>query len=158
MGSAILFVNSYVGNPNQPSLAKLDDAARDFWNTFSTLRLYPVIYYNQPRDVAMDLLDAFVQKVKDVGTAKYVVFFFIGHGGDGDTLVMYNGRTVTTREIDNVLSDLPLRMTRILFIDACRGPGTQSGYSPMYTNCIVGRSTLPQASAWTGNTYGTYAC
>ena len=156
LGGAFLLVNSYVGNPNLRSLTKLDDAARDFWNTFSALRLYPMIYYNQPRDVAMGRLEEFVKELTTVGTVKYAVFFFIGHGGDGDTLVMQNGRKVTTKEIDDILARLPRTMTTIIFIDACRGPGTQGGYSPECSNCIMGRSTLPHAIAWTGQTYGTY--
>ena len=134
IGSAFLIANSYVVNPNLTSLTRIDQAAVDFWNTFSTLRFSPVIYCDQTRDGLIRALRTFVQDPTRA-TQKYIVFFYIGHGGDGDILSMQDGLVVTTEEIDAIFAGLPSTVFRIFFIDACRGdwrtlgPG---GYCPKY--------------------------
>lgn len=150
LGFAFLLVNNYVGNRRKLSpLPRMDEAARDFWYTFYTLRIWPVICGNLTPDELGSKLDAFMQNVV---APKYVVFFFIGHGGDGDHLYLQDGHTVTTKEIDQRFSALPKSTYRIFFIDACRG---ENGYCPEYPNSIVARSTLPYHKAQRADTYGT---
>ena len=157
IGSAFLLANSYVDNPNLTSLTRIDQATVDFWNTFSTLRFSPVIYCDQTRDGLIRALRTFVQDPTRA-TQKYIVFFYIGHGGDGDILFMQDGSIVTTKDIDGIFAGLPSTVFRIFFIDACRGDGRTlgpGGYCPKYPNTIVSRSTLPHNVAWVGDAYGT---
>lgn len=161
LGSAFLIVNSYENSPALECLPKIDEAAWDFWKTFYTLRFQPEIRCNRTRDELIGELLAFIQKVAAGGSAKYVVFFFVGHGGAGDILFMQDGSTVTTEEIDDIFRYLPSSIYRIFFIDACRGRDVEQGpggYCPKYPNTILSRSTLPYHKAWTANTYGTEYC
>ena len=157
LGSALLLANSYVDNPYLTNLTRIDQAAVDFCNTFSTLRFDPVIYYDETRGGFLEKLRTFVQDPTRA-TQKYIVFFYIGHGGDGDILYMQDGLVVTTKEIVDIFSGLPSTMFKIFFIDACRGdektPGP-GGYYSEYPNTLVSHSTLPHKKAWPGDDYGT---
>ena len=152
LGSAFLIVQSYEGNPKL-FLPAIDQAAWDFWKTFFTLRLQPEIRYNLTRDQFKKELRAFIQDVARNDSAKYVVIFFIGHGGHGDTLILQDGNSsVTVEEIDDIFTDLPSSKYSILVIDACRDLG---GYYPKHPNTILARSTLPHQKAWGASGYGT---
>ena len=166
LGKAFLLVNSYVGNPNLDSLTGADKAALQFWDTFYKLHFQPVIYCNLTRDEFDREVTSFVNSLTTAGpgAVKYVVFFFMGHGSDGDVLYMQDGSQVTTAEIDDLFSRLPDTMYRIFFIDACRSRPSEAaprhgGYSPKYPNTILARSTLPYQVAWpSGSNYGKSMC
>ena len=159
IGHAFLIVNSYGGHAELSCLPQIDKAAFDFWKTFHTLRFQTTICYNRTRrEFDSDIL-AFIQRVAQDASAKYVVFFFIGHGGAGDTLFLQDGSSVTVERIDDILFQLDLRSKyRILIIDACRGQGVndgKGGYCPKHPNTILARSTLPHQKAWATDSYGT---
>ena len=153
LGSAFLIAQSYEGNPSL-FLPNIDRAVWDFWKTFYTLRLQPVVKFNLTRGEFEREIRAFVQKVSQDDSAKYVVFFFMGHGGCGDTLILQDGNSVKVEEIDDIFTNLPSSKYRILIIDACRG---QDGYKPKYPNTILAQSTLPHQKAREANGYGTLA-
>lgn len=45
LGAAFLLVNSYEGRPNNlRPLVRIDEAIKDFWVTFRSLRFWPVVY------------------------------------------------------------------------------------------------------------------
>ena len=160
IGHAFLIVNSYEGHPELSCLSQIDKAALDFWKTFYTLRFQTTVYYNRTRQQFNSDIDGFIHSVAQDASAKYVVFFFMGHGGAGDILYMQDGISVTVEEIDDRLFQFdPLRSKyRILIIDACRGQGViggRGGYSPKYPNTILARSTLPHQKAWEEGSYGT---
>ena len=157
IGNAFLIVNSYEGHPKLSCLPQIDKAALDFWKTFHTLRFQTRVRYNRTRQQFESDIGAFIQSVAQDASAKYVVFFFIGHGGAGDTLFLQDGSSVTVKEIDDMFSQLESKY-RILIIDACRGQGVdheQGGYCPKHPNTIVARSTLPHQKAWSVGPYGT---
>ena len=159
IGHAFLIVNSYEGHPKLSCLPQIDKAAHDFWKTFHTLRFQTTIRYNRTRREFDSDIPAFIQRVAQDASAKYVVFFFLGHGGAGDTLFLQDGSSVTVERIDDILFQLDLRSKyRILIIDACRGQGVndgKGGYCPKHPNTILARSTLPHQKAWDGGSYGT---
>ncbi len=156
IGHAFLIVNSYGGHAELSCLPQIDKAAFDFWKTFHTLRFQTTICYNRTRrEFDSDIL-AFIQRVAQDASAKYVVFFFLGHGGAGDTLYLQDGSSVTVKEIDDTFSCLESKY-RILIIDACRGQGVvheQGGHCPKYSNTLLARSTLPHQVAWGEDGYG----
>ena len=157
IGNAFLIVNSYEGHPKLSCLPQIDKAALDFWKTFHTLRFQTRVRYNRTRQQFESDIGAFIQSVAQDASSKYVVFFFIGHGGAGDTLFLQDGSSVTVKEIDDMFSQLKSKY-RILIIDACRGQGVdheQGGYCPTHPNTIVARSTLPHQKAWSVGPYGT---
>ena len=79
IGNAFLIVNSYEGHPELSCLPQIDKAALDFWKTFHTLRFQTTICYDRTRlEFESDIGD-FIQTVAQDASAKYVVFFFIGH-------------------------------------------------------------------------------
>ena len=156
VGNAFLIVNSYEGHPELSCLQLIDRAALDFWTTFQTLRFQTVVWYNRTRQEFERDIRAFIQTVAQDASTKYVVFFFIGHGGAGDILFLHDGSLVTVEEIDDMFSQLKSKF-RILIIDACRGQGVidgPGGYSPKYPNTILARSTLPHQKAWDTRSYG----
>ena len=145
IGDAFLIVNSYEGHPELSCLPQIDKAALDFWKTFHTLRFQTTICYDRTRLEFESDIGGFIQRVAQDASAKYVVFFFIGHGGAGDTLCLQDGSSVTVKEVDDIFSQLKSKY-RILIIDACRGQGVnheQGGYCPKHRNTILARSTLP---------------
>ena len=145
IGNAFLIVNSYEGHPELSCLPQIDKAALDFWKTFHTLRFQTTICYDRTRLEFESDIGGFIQRVAQGASAKYVVFFFIGHGGAGDTLCLQDGSSVTVKEVDDIFSQLKSKY-RILIIDACRGQGVnheQGGYCPKHRNTILARSTLP---------------
>ena len=158
IGDAFLIVNSYEGHPELSCLPQIDKAALDFWKTFHTLRFQTTICYDRTRLEFESDIDGFIQRVAQDASAKYVVFFFIGHGGAGDTLFLQNGSSVTVKEVDDILFHRLRSKYRILIIDACRGQGVnheQGGYCPKHPNTILARSTLPHQKAWDAGSYGT---
>ena len=153
-GDAFLLVNSYTTyETNLQPLMRIDEAVKDFWDTFYTLRIQPVVHWNRTWEQLDHELEPWVVKRT---TKKYVVFYFIGHGGDGDVLFMEDGGTVTTKEIVETFAKLPKEVYKFFFIDACRG--TRAGNDPPYCltleNSLLARSTLPYQIAHTGDTYG----
>ena len=157
VGNAFLIVNSYEGHPELSCLQLIDKAALDFWETFHKLRFQATICYDRTRQEFERDIRAFIQTVAQDASTKYVVFFFIGHGGAGDILFLQDGRSVTVEEIDDIFSKLESKY-RILIIDACRGQGVDhepGGYSPQYPNTILARSTLPHQKASDTDSYGT---
>ena len=158
IGHAFLIVNSYEGHPELRCLLQIDKAALDFWKTFHTLRFKTTVCYNRTRREFDSDIRAFIQRVAQDASAKYVVLFFLGHGGAGDTLFLQDGSSVTVKEIDDIFSQLKSKY-RILIIDACRGQGVdheQGGYCPTHPNTIVARSTLPHQVAWDEHGYGRH--
>ena len=157
IGDAFLIVNSYEKDPNRSCLQLIDRAALDFWTTFQTLRFRTVVWCNRTGQELEGDIRAFTQTVAQDASTKYVVFFFIGHGGAGDILFMQDGSSVTVEKIDDIFSKLESKY-RILIIDACRGQGVDhepGGYSPQYPNTILARSTLPHQKASDTDSYGT---
>ena len=152
-GDAFLLVNSYTTYKTclQP-LIRIDEAINDFWDTFHTLHFRPVVQWNLTKVQLAQKLKAWDVK----HTSKYVVFYFIGHGGDGDFLFMEDGGTVTTKEIVETFAQLPKKVYKFFFIDACRGTGAGNDppYCPALENSLLARSTLPYQVAHTGDTYG----
>ena len=151
-GDAFLLVNSYTTvQTNLQPLIRIDEAIKDFWDTFHALHIWPVVNCNLTREQLDQKL-----KVWDVSRAtKYVVFYFIGHGGDGDVLFMEDGETITTKEIVEAFVQLPKELYKFFFIDACRGASTDvPPYCPALGNTLLARSTLPYQIAHTGDTYG----
>ena len=156
VGNAFLIVNSYEGHPELSCLQLIDKAVLDFWTTFQTLRFRTVFRYNKTRQEFQRDIRAFIKTVDQDASTKYMVFFFIGHGGAGDTLFMQDGSSVTVEEIDDIFSQLESKY-RILIIDACRGQDVivgPGGYSPKYPNTILARSTLPHQKSWEAGSYG----
>ena len=157
IGHAFLIVNSYEGHRKLSCLSQIDKAALDFWKTFYTLRFQTTVYYNRTRQEFDSDIDGFIHSVDQDASAKYVVFFFMGHGEAGDILFLQDGSSVTVEEIDDMFSKLKSKY-RILIIDACRGEGVDhepGGYSPKYPYTILARSTLPHQKAWAAGSYGT---
>ena len=157
IGNAFLIVNDYEKHPKLRCLRYIDKAAIRFCETFYTLRFQTTVCYNQTRQGFNHGICDFIQRVAQDASAKYVVFFFIGHGGAGDILYMQDGSSVTVEEIDNWLFRLQSKY-RILIIDACRGQGVidgPGGYCPKHRNTILARSTLPYQKAWEAGSYGT---
>ena len=157
VGDALLIVNSYEGHPELSCLQLIDKAALDFWETFHKLRFQTTICYDQTRQEFERDIRAFIQTVAQDASTKYVVFFFIGHGGAGDILFLQDGSSVTVEKIDDIFSKLKSKY-RILIIDACRGQDVivgPGGYSPKHPNTILARSTLPHQKAWDTRSYGT---
>ena len=155
-GDAFLLVNSYttVRTTLQP-LIRIDEAIKDFWDTFHALHIWPVVRWNLTRDE----LDQELKLWDLTHATKYVVFYFIGHGGDGDVLFMEDGGTVTTKDIVETFRQLPKEISKFFFIDACRRtyegvlPSDQA-YCLALENSLLARSTLPYQVAYTGDTYG----
>ena len=160
IGDAFLIVNSYEGHPELSCLPQIDKAALDFWKTFHTLRFRTTVCYNRTRQEFESDILGFMYGVAQDASAKYIVFFFIGHGGAGDNLFLQDGSSVTVETIDDILfqRDILRSKYRILIIDACRGQGVndgKGGYCPKYPNTILARSTLPHQNAWGTESYGT---
>ena len=152
-GDAFLLVNSYTTYvTNLQRLIRIDEAVKDFWDTFHALHFRPVIRWNLTREQ----LDQELRLWDVKQNSKYVVFYFIGHGGDGDVLFMEDGGTVTTKEIVETFAQLPKEIYKFFFIDACRGTGAGNDppYCPTLENSLLARSTLPYQIAHTGDTYG----
>ena len=152
LGTAILFANIYRIRPNNlPVLPKVDEAEKDFRETFHALGFRTDVY----RDLKMEEFYTKLADVKKLAKDKYVVFFFIGHGGDGDVLFMEDGREVETKEVVEGFASLPANTGKVFFIDACRGEGSKDTYCPKLPNSFLARSTLPHQIAHTKGTYGT---
>ena len=152
-GDAFLLVNSYTTYvTNLQPLMRIDEAVKDFWDTFYALRIRPEIRWNLTREQ----LDQELRLRGLKHNSKYVVFYFIGHGGDRDVLFMEDGGTVTTKEIVETFAKLPKEVYKFFFIDACRGTGAGNNppYCPTLENSLLARSTLPYQIAHTGDTYG----
>ena len=153
LGTAILFANSYQKCPkNLDVLPKTDEAEKDFREAFHTLGFRTEVYRDLTRKEFYKKLDAVEEKLAN---DKYVVFFFIGHGGDGDVLFMEDGREVETKEVVEGFASLPANTGKVFFIDACRGEGLKDPYCPTLPNSFLARSTLPYRIAHTKGTYGT---
>ena len=153
-GDAFLLVNSYTTyETNLQPLMRIDEAVKDFWDTFYTLHFRPEIRWNLTREQLVQELNGWDVKRT---TKKYVVFYFIGHGRDGDVLFMEDGRTVTTKEIVETFAQLPKEIYKFFFIDACRGTGAGNDppYCPALENSLLARSTLPYQVTHTRDTYG----
>ena len=152
-GDAFLLVNSYTTYETRlEPLIRIDEAIKDFWDTFHTLRIQPVVRWQLTREQLTQELISWIMKC----TTKYVVFYFIGHGGDGDVLFMEDGGTVTTKEIVETFARLPKEVYKFFFIDACRGTraGKNEPYCLTLESSLLARSTLPYQVAHTGDTYG----
>ena len=166
LGRVFFLANNYVGNPYLDSLTGVGEAALQIWDTFYTLRFQPVICCNLTRDEFDREVTSFVNSLAtaEPGAVKYVVFFFMGHGSDGDVLYMQDGSQVTTEEIDDLFFSRLPDVFRIFFIDACRSRPYEAapphgGYSPKYPKTILARSTLPYQVAWcSGSSYGMSMC
>ena len=160
IGHAFLIVNDYVGHPKVSCLRHIDEAAYRFRRTFYTLRFQTTVCYNQTWQGFDKDICSFIKGVARDASAKYVVFFFMGHGGAGDILFLQDGGEVKVAEIDDLLFRHNPRLQskyRILIIDACRGQGVDhepGGYSPKYPKTILAYSTLPHQTAWDGGSYG----
>ena len=154
LGTAFLFVNSYRKCSSQLDiLLRIDEAAKDFWKTFNTLGFRTVIYHDKSKEDFDEILAAEKAKLaKD--TAKYVVFYFIGHGGDADVLFMEDGREVKTKDVVEGFASLPGTTRKVFFIDACRGRGLKVPFCPTLPNSFLARSTLPYRKAHARGTYG----
>ena len=157
-GDALLIVNSYTtAQTNLQPLIRIDEAIKEFWDTFHALHIWPVINWNVTRNGLCEAL-----RLWDVTHAtRYVVFYFIGHGGDGDILFMEDGGTMKTEEIMDMekFRDLRKEISKFFFIDACRRtderiPPSDRAYCPALENSLLARSTLPYQAAYTGGTYG----
>ena len=155
-GDAFLLVNSYTTvRTNLQPLIRIDEAIEDFWDTFHALHIWPVVRWNLTKDELDQEL-----KLWDLTHARNcVVFYFIGHGGDGDVLFMEDGGTVTTKDIVETFRQLPKEISKFFFIDACRRtdecvlPSDQA-YCPALEKSLLARSTLPYQAAYTGDAYG----
>lgn len=155
LGTAFLFVNTY-RECFENTLPEIDGAAKDFWHTFHILGFDATIFPDLRRAQFKETMKAEIDKLKRV-TTKYVVFFFIGHGGEGDTLLMEDGESMGTKNIvDFVARELPSSI-KVFFIDACRGEGLLDPYCPSQNRVLLFRSTLPYRKAHTGGTYGMTA-
>ena len=153
-GDAFLLVNSYTTyETNLQRLIRIDEAVKDFCDTFYALHFRPVVRWNLTREQLVQELNRWDVKRT---TKKYVVFYFIGHGGDGDVLFMEDSGTVTTKEIVKIFAQLPKEVYKFFFIDACRGTdaGNKEPYCPTLENSLLARSTLPYQVAHTEGTYG----
>ena len=167
LGSAFLLVNSYEGNQRGLDiLPDIDKAAEQFWKTFHTLRFSTMICYNVTRTEFNERIESFIRLTQGLAAedkakreAKYVIFFFIGHGSAGDTLYMQDGSCVRIEKIDELLFKNLLKPFKILFIDACREDPTQHimekliGYTAKHSNTYVAQSALPYQRAWRENQY-----
>lgn len=157
LGIAFLFVNSYRKCPvikQLPILPWIDEAAKDFWITFRTLGFHAVIYGDLSKEEFDQALAVEKKKLHEQSAANYVVFYFIGHGGDGDVLFMEDGGEVKTKEVVEGFTQF-LDFRKVFFIDACRGTGLMKDpYCLTLPNTILARSTLPYQTAYTSGTYG----
>lgn len=158
-GDAFLLVNSYTTVPTslQP-LIQIDEAIRDFWETFHALHIWPVVRWNLTKDELYKALGLWDVTLSRQAT-KFVVFYFIGHGGHGDVLFMEDGEPVTTEEIVAKFRPLPKEIYKFFFIDACRrtdewAQPSDRAYCPSLENSLLARSALPYQAAYTGGTYG----
>ena len=158
LGTAFLFVNSYRSHPLLATLPRIDEAAKDFWRIFHSLGFYTKIFWDLRENEFNSTLKAEIEKLVGEGTAKYVVFFFIGHGGEGDVLFMEYGERVQTKAIvERFATSLPSPW-KIFFVDACRGEGgVQDAYCPVAERVLLCRSTLPYQRAHTRGSYGKIA-
>ena len=158
LGTAFLFVNSYRSYPLLATLPRIDEAAKDFWRTFHTLGFNTKIFWDLRGNEFHATLNAEIEKLVRDGTGKYVVFFFIGHGGEGDVLFMEYGEKVQTKAIVKDFATLLPSPWKIFFVDACRGEGdVQAAYCPAEERVLLFRSTLPYQRAHTRGTYGMTA-
>ena len=158
-GDAFLLVNSYTTvRTNLEPLIQIDEAIRDFWETFHALHIWPVVRWNLTKDELGEALKLWDVTLSRQAT-KFVVFYFIGHGGDGDVLFMEDGEPVTTEEIVANFHPVPKEIYKFFFIDACRrtdecAQPLDRAYCPSLENSLLARSTLPYQAAYTGGTYG----
>ena len=158
-GEAFLLVNSYTTPPFiLPPLIRIDEACKDFWDTFNVLGFRTVIWWNLTEEKLFELLQMWMERNVTHAT-KHVVFYFIGHGGDGDILYMEDGGEVTTNDILTTFGQLRGKICKFFFMDACRrtgayGPPSAPAFCPGLANSLLARSTLPYHLAHTGDSYG----
>ena len=158
LGTAFLFVNSYRKYHLLDTLPNIDQAAMDFWNTFHTLGFNPKIFWDLVGKEFIDKVQCETEKLVRDGATKHVVFFFIGHGGEGDVLFMEDGTTMETKAIVEHFATSLSSPWKIFFVDACRGKsGVQDAYCPVADRVLLCRSTLPYQRAHTKGTYGKTA-
>ena len=164
LGSVFIAANSYRLAAREgldfEVLLRADEAIDDFVNTFYSLRFNVDGCWDSTAELLEVRLQQFFEAFNSGKRAsgKFAVFVFVGHGGDSDVLYAENGKTISTEKIVKYFTaELPKRVFKMFFIDACRGDGVKSGvrpYCPVEENCLFARSTLPYQKAWPQGTYG----
>ena len=154
LGHAIFVTNKYkdwrAGVKGLRPLPNIVEIEKAFSTTFDSLGFSRANIVCVTKTALYDHLEAVMSYIREVRTVKYIVFFFIGHGGNGDVLYMERGEEVGTDEIFEILKKSNPDIPKVVFIDACRGKEIPHFSAP--PNFRVYRSTLPNQPATYGGT------
>ena len=147
-GLAVIVTNGKYGNPDN-DLGFTEDDGKAMEETFSGFNFNCYLVKDLTAPEIQDLVDQ-ISNCKYPDSYKYVVFVYSGHGnltdGGRSGLVGIDGGMIETTSgvIDTLKCIKPQSMTKIVFIDACRGdrerriPKLPKGRP---TNCLVAYAT-----------------
>ena len=147
-GLAVIVTNGNYENSKYSSLSFTEDDGKAMKETFNDFdfNCYSVKDLTAPE--IQDLVDQISNCNYNHTSYKYVVFVYSGHGkitddGRRSGLVGIDGEMIetTSRVIDPLKRIKPQSMTKIVFIDACRGNERRIPIKCGPTNCLIAYAT-----------------